>query len=122
MNSNDNSHKENNNDIINSNDRIFEIIIRYRNQFQALLQFICNLCLALVSLQCSPVVCLFIHAQFMHIGSRRIYEHAAEPSANISDFLQLTLIYLCLLFHSRMPYILIIKKWHVCLCSLNIVM
>ena len=95
------------------------VTIRYRNQFQALLQFICNLCLALLSLQYSPGVCLFIHAQFMHIGSRRIYEHAAEPSANISDFLQLTLIYLCLLFHLGMLYFSIIKEWHACRRSIK---
>ena len=42
----------------------------------------------------------------------RIYVNAAELSSDISDFLRLTVIYLCLLFHSGMLYFLIIKKWH----------
>ena len=56
----------------------------------------------------------------MHIEViERIYGNAAELSTDISDFLRLTVIYLCLLFHSGMLYFLIIKKWHTCTTSNN---
>ena len=56
-----------------------------------------------------------IYCQFMHIeGIERIHINATELSTDITDFLRLTVIYLCLLFHSRMLYFLISKKWYVC--------
>ena len=58
----------------------------------------------------NPIYCPFMDIECIE----RIHINATELSTDITDFLRLTVIYLCLLLHSRMLHFLISKKWYVC--------